>query len=76
MSPLSITQYLSANDGPKFDVIIFDEASQIPVWDAIGAIGRGKKALFLMIPNNYHQQDFLVETSIMMRQRMTLFRKI
>ncbi|MGC3347873.1 hypothetical protein, partial [Enterococcus faecium] len=37
MSPLSIAQYLAANSS-VFDVVIFDEASQIPVWDAIGAI--------------------------------------
>jgi superfamily I DNA and/or RNA helicase len=40
MSPLSIAQYLPAGARP-FDVVIFDEASQIPVWDAIGAIARG-----------------------------------
>ena len=40
MSPLSIAQYLPADARP-FDVVIFDEASQIPVWDAIGAIARG-----------------------------------
>ena len=44
MSPLSVAQYLSA-DSPTFDVVIFDEASQIPVWDAIGAIGRGKSVI-------------------------------
>jgi hypothetical protein len=37
MSPLSIAQFLPAEAKP-FDVVIFDEASQIPVWDAIGAI--------------------------------------
>jgi len=41
MSPLSIAQYLPPDSKP-FDVVIFDEASQIPVWDAIGAIARGK----------------------------------
>ena len=35
MSPLSIAQYLPAEAQP-FDVVLFDEASQIPVWDAIG----------------------------------------
>jgi very-short-patch-repair endonuclease len=39
MSPLSIAQYLAA-DASKFDVVVFDEASQIPVWDAIGAMAR------------------------------------
>ena len=42
MSPLSVAQYLPP-DSPPFDLVVFDEASQIPVWDAIGAIARGKK---------------------------------
>ena len=44
MSPLSVAQYLTA-ETKAFDVVIFDEASQIPVWDAIGAIGRGKSVI-------------------------------
>ncbi len=44
MSPLSVAQYVPAN-GEKYDVIIFDEASQIPVWDAVGAIARGTQLI-------------------------------
>ncbi|UUW72019.1 DUF4011 domain-containing protein [Pseudomonas oryzihabitans] len=40
MSPLSIAQYLPP-DGGLFDLVIFDEASQIAPWDAVGAIARG-----------------------------------
>jgi very-short-patch-repair endonuclease len=40
MSPLSVAQYL-ARGGQRFDLVVFDEASQIPMWDAVGAIGRG-----------------------------------
>lgn len=40
MSPLSVAQYLDASV-PPFDLVVFDEASQIPVWDAVGAIARG-----------------------------------
>jgi very-short-patch-repair endonuclease len=40
MSPLSVAQYLDAKL-PPFDLVVFDEASQVPVWDAIGAIARG-----------------------------------
>lgn len=43
MSPLSVAQYLDTE--AKFDVVIFDEASQIPVWDAIGALARGKQSI-------------------------------
>ena len=41
MSPLSVAQYLG-RAGTRFDLVVFDEASQIPMWDAVGAIGRGQ----------------------------------
>ncbi len=44
MSPLSIAMYLPP-DGPKFDLVIFDEASQIKPEDAFGAILRGAQAI-------------------------------
>jgi hypothetical protein len=49
MSPLSIAQYLPP-DAKPFDVVIFDEASQIPVWDAIGAIARGRQVVVVGDP--------------------------
>lgn len=49
MSPLSIAQYLPPDSKP-FDVVIFDEASQIPVWDAIGAIARGNQVIIVGDP--------------------------
>jgi Protein of unknown function (DUF4011)/REase_MTES_1575/AAA domain/Protein of unknown function (DUF3320) len=49
MSPLSIAQYLPAEAKP-FDIVIFDEASQIPVWDAIGAIARGSQVIVVGDP--------------------------
>ena len=39
--PSSIAQYLPT-DFSGFDLVVFDEASQITVWDAVGAIARGK----------------------------------
>lgn len=42
MSPLTVAQFLDPSIY-KFDLIIFDEASQIPPEDAVGAIVRGKK---------------------------------
>ncbi len=41
MSPLTVAQLL-AQPGQRFDLVVFDEASQIPMWDAVGAIGRGQ----------------------------------
>lgn len=40
MSPLSVATYLP-KDSAQFDVVIFDEASQVPAEEAIGAILRG-----------------------------------
>ncbi len=67
MSPLSVAQYLGTGLRP-FDIVIFDEASQIPVWDAIGAIGRGRSTVIVgdpqqMPPTNFFQRsDDLLET--------------
>lgn len=41
MSPISVAQFLSL-DGDKFDIVIFDEASQMPTSEAVGTIARGK----------------------------------
>ncbi len=57
MSPLSIAQYLSAN-ATMFDVVVFDEASQIPVWDAIGAIARGKQVVMVGDPKQLPPTNF------------------
>ena len=47
MSPLSVAQYLDPESDALagFDVVVFDEASQIPTSDAIGALARGKAAV-------------------------------
>ncbi len=57
MSPLSVAQYLTTDTTP-FDVVIFDEASQIPVWDAIGAIGRGHNAIIVGDPRQMPPTSF------------------
>ncbi|SFM91665.1 Part of AAA domain-containing protein [Variovorax sp. OV329] len=57
MSPLSIAQYLSA-DANTFDVVVFDEASQIPVWDAVGAIARGKQVVMVGDPKQLPPTSF------------------
>ncbi len=44
MSPVSVSMYLP-QDGPQFDVVIFDEASQVRPEEAIGAIARAKQAI-------------------------------
>lgn len=44
MSPMSVAAYL-APEGPRFDVVIFDEASQVRPVDALGALARAKRAV-------------------------------
>lgn len=46
MSPLSVAQYLDPSL-PRFDLVVFDEASQIPTADAIGALARGEHAVIV-----------------------------
>ena len=46
MSPLSVSQYLPADPAKlSFDLVVFDEASQILPEDAIGAIARGRQVV-------------------------------
>ncbi len=57
MSPLSIAQYLPA-DGEVFDLVIFDEASQIAPWDAVGAIARGRQVVIAGDPKQMPPTSF------------------
>ena len=59
MSPLSVAQYLPTD--AAFDLVVFDEASQIPVWDAVGVIARAKQCVVVgdpkqMPPTNFFQK--------------------
>ena len=61
MSPLSVAQFLPANN-ELFDLVVFDEASQITVPDAIGAIARGRRSIIVgdpkqMPPTNFFRRD-------------------
>ncbi|MGL6299142.1 MAG: DUF4011 domain-containing protein, partial [Methanobacteriaceae archaeon] len=48
MSPLSVAQYLDpTNPKLQFDVVIFDEASQVKPEDALGAFLRGKTGVVM-----------------------------
>jgi very-short-patch-repair endonuclease len=57
MSPLSIAQYLPASQ-QLFDVVIFDEASQITTWDAIGAIARARQTIIVGDPRQLPPTSF------------------
>lgn len=57
MSPLSVAQFLPA-DFNAFDLVVFDEASQIPTWDAVGAIARGKNVIVVGDPKQMPPTNF------------------
>ena len=57
MSPISVAQYLDPSHS-SFDLVVFDEASQIPVWDAVGAIARGKEAIIVGDPKQLPPTNF------------------
>lgn len=57
MSPLSVAQYLPPGSN-NFDIIVFDEASQITVWDAIGAMARGKQVVIVGDPKQLPPTTF------------------
>jgi len=57
MSPLSIAQYFPP-DQALFDVVIFDEASQITTWDAVGAIARGRQTIIVGDPKQLPPTNF------------------
>lgn len=70
MSPISVAQYIDV-DAEKFDLVIFDEASQMPTDEAIGAIARGKNVVIVgdpkqMPPTNFFSVNSTDEDNIEM----------
>ena len=57
MSPISVAQYLDLNQ-PPFDMVIFDEASQMPTSEAVGAIARGKSLIVVGDPKQMPPTNF------------------
>lgn len=57
MSPISVAQYIDAGRAP-FDLVIFDEASQMPTSEAVGAIARGRNVIVVGDPKQMPPMDF------------------
>ena len=57
MSPLSVAQYIDI-EGPKFDLTVFDEASQMPTGEAVGAICRSNAAVVVGDPKQMPPTSF------------------
>ena len=62
MSPLSVSQFLPAHFN-AFDLVVFDEASQITVWDAVGTIARGKNVIIVGDPKQMPPTNFFSKSS-------------
>lgn len=59
MSPISVAQYLDPAH-PPFDIVVFDEASQVPTCDAVGAVARGRQAVIVGDPKQLPPTSFFM----------------
>ncbi len=57
MSPLSVAQFIDMAS-PAFDLVIFDEASQLPTSEAVGTIARGKAVVVVGDPKQMPPTSF------------------
>ena len=63
MSPISVAQFIDL-DQEKFDLVVFDEASQMPTSEAIGAIARGKALIVVGDPKQMPPTSFFTTTQV------------
>lgn len=63
MSPISVAQYIDPKY-PKFDLVIFDEASQLPTFEAVGAIARGNNLVVVGDPKQLPPTSFFMTNHV------------
>ena len=63
MSPISVAQYIDLRQ-PPFDLVIFDEASQMPTSEAVGAIARGKNLICVGDPKQMPPTSFFTTNAV------------
>ncbi|MBR6336421.1 MAG: DUF4011 domain-containing protein, partial [Ruminococcus sp.] len=63
MSPISVAQYIDPKF-PKFDLVIFDEASQMPTSEAVGAIARGENVVVVGDPKQLPPTSFFTAQNV------------
>lgn len=63
MSPISAAQYFDVNTD-HFDLVIFDEASQLPTCEAISALARAKQAIIVGDPKQMPPTSFFTSNKI------------
>ena len=59
MSPISVAQYIDPSF-PKFDLVIFDEASQLPTSEAVGVLARGENVIVVGDPKQLPPTSFFM----------------
>ncbi|WP_158299201.1 DUF3320 domain-containing protein [Paenibacillus antri] len=57
MSPISVAQYVDPSL-PPFDIVVFDEASQMPTSEAVGAMARGRDVIVVGDPKQLPPTSF------------------
>ena len=63
MRPISAAQYLDPKREP-FDIIVFDEASQLPTCKAVGVLARGKNAIIVGDPKQMPPTSFFASNTV------------
>ena len=63
MSPISAAQYLDPKSEP-FDIVVFDEASQLPTCKAVGVLARGKNAIVVGDPKQMPPTSFFATNTV------------
>lgn len=61
MSPISVAQYIDPKYAP-FDLVVFDEASQLPTSEAVGAMARGRNVVVVGDPKQLPPTSFFTGT--------------
>lgn len=62
MSPMSVAQYLDPKHA-LFDLVVFDEASQLPTSEAVGAMARGRNVIVVGDPKQLPPTSFFMNVS-------------
>jgi hypothetical protein len=63
MSPISVAQFIDPAF-PKFDLVIFDEASQLPTSEAVGSIARGENVVVVGDPKQLPPTSFFASNQV------------
>ncbi|MEZ5015184.1 MAG: DUF3320 domain-containing protein [Chitinophagales bacterium] len=62
MSPISVAQYFDL-EKTQFDLLVFDEASQLPTCESVGAIARAKNVIVVGDPKQMPPTNFFMKNS-------------